>query len=368
MIGTEYLSAVMGWGKTDGHKYFTYERNRGCNLRCPPCKVWKLYDSKTELTPEQSLEVYDKLNKWGYKFGTALGGEPLHPDLRNRTVTFYDQTRMEIRYAKDLNMIMGISTNGIFFAEKQADELAKDKLDWITFSPHRDTVPELKRLVSCGQMAAQRGTIPIIHFLATKYNVADLPQRIAFVVENGIFPAVTIVQEKEGDFSHKPEDLIDSLIPDKEQQQILFDVLADFKLLGWARNNRKILKEATQYYKNNWHCKPDIDTFLHIGAGGTMDVCEEVRTGLSIFKVKDLKDPQWRKQKKELAEACTGCLYRCYYESENPYILGDLSTVAIMAFIKAARIKPVGQLTIPVVRAWGRVAARMVDTGEPLVA
>lgn len=368
MIGTEYLSAIAGWGKTDGHKYFTYERNRGCNLRCRPCKVWSLYDPETELTVEQSLAVYDRLHEFGYNFGTALGGEPLHPYLRNRGVIFYDQSRMEVRHAKSLGMIIGISTNGTFFGEKEADEFKKDGLDWITFSPHKDTPTELKYLVDCAQIAASRGIIPVIHFLATKYNIADLPERVAYVVKSGAFPAVTIVQEKEGDFSHKPADPEASLIPDKEQEQILFDVLSDFKLWGWAKNNRSLLKNAPKYYPNIWKCDPFQDTFLHIGARGTMDVCEEVRTTLSIFQVKDLSDLNWRKAKKDLVDKCTGCLYRCYYESENPYIIGDLPTVAIMAFIKAARIKPLGKLTLPAVKAWGQVVARMVDTERALVA
>lgn len=354
MIGVEYLPAVGQWMKPDGRRYFAYERNRKCNRCCSHCGVPDQYNPEKELTLEQSYQVFDQLHKLGFRGGTILGGEPLALFKTKEGITFYEQTLAEIRYAKKKHMLLGLSTNGDFFTEDTADDLSKAGLSWITFSLHTETEKELDRFIKCGKMAAGRGIISIIHTLITKDNAASFPGIAARVVENGLLVNATVVQEKGESFSKKPEV---SLIPSREQQADVFEALLRLKKYGFVRINRRLLLKGLDYYPNNWKCDPEKDNFLHIGAGGTLDVCEEVRTDLSIFDIDSLKDKRWREQKKELAEKCTGCLYRCYYESENSETWGDITTIAVMGLIK------IGQADL--VRKWGEVAVRRSKRLEP---
>ncbi len=354
MIGVEYLPAIGQWMKSDGRRYFAYERNRACNRGCSHCGVPGLYDRENELTLEQSYGVFDRLRAWGFFGGTILGGEPTAPFKTKEGITFYEQTLAEIRYAKKKRMLIGLSTNGDFFTEDTADGLRQAGLDWITFSLHTETKQGLDHLVKCGKMAARQGILPIIHTLITKQNADYFPGIAAYTAENGLLVNATVVQEKGGSFSTRPEV---SLIPSREQEAEVFRALLYLKKFGFVRINRRLLLKGLQYYPNKWKCDPEKDYFLHIGAGGTLDVCEEVRTDLTIFDIDSLKDKRWKETKAELAENCTGCLYRCYYESENSDIRGDLTTLAVMALIKAKRAD--------LVRRWGRVAVRTSRKLEP---
>lgn len=354
MIGTEYLPAIGQWIKPNGRRYFTFEGNRGCNRRCPHCIVPNLYNPEKELTLEQSFRVFDQLHKLGFRGGTILGGEPLALFKTKDGITFYDQTLAEIRYAKKKHMLLGLSTNGDYFTEDMAEDLSKAGLNWITFSLHTETKQGLDRLIKYGKMAARHGTIPIIHTLITKDNAALFPGIAAHAVENGLLINATVVQEKGENFSEKPEV---SLIPSREQQAEVFEALLRLKKYGFVRINRRLLLKGLDYYPNNWKCDPEKDNFLHIGAGGTLDVCEEVRTDLTIFDIKSLKDKRWRDQKKELAGKCTGCLYRCYYESENSDIKGDAATLIVMGAIKTGKADWV--------REWGEIAVRRSKKLEP---
>lgn len=354
MIGTEYLPAVGQWMKPDGRRYFAYERNRKCDRRCSHCGVPDQYNPEKELTLEQSYRVFDQLHKLGFLGGTILGGEPLALFKTKDGITFYDQTLAEIRYAKKKHMLLGLSTNGDFFTKEIADDLSQAGLNWITFSLHTETKQGLDRLIECGKMAAQRGTIPIIHTLITKDNATSFPGIAAYAVENGLLVNATVVQEKGESFSKKPEV---SLIPSREEQAEVFEALLRLKKYGFVRINHRLLLKGLDYYPNQWKCDPKKDNFLHIGAGGTLDVCEEVRTDLTIFDIENLKDKRWRERKTELAGKCEGCLYRCYYESENSDIKGELPTLAVMGLIKAGKADWVKE--------WGKFAVRMSKKLEP---
>ncbi|OGE64408.1 hypothetical protein A3I48_01630 [Candidatus Daviesbacteria bacterium RIFCSPLOWO2_02_FULL_36_7] len=342
------LDTLVQFRRND-NRYFAMEQNRGCNRSCFHCGVRDQYDSSQELTLEDSCRAIDRLYGLGARIGTGLGGEPLMTTARTKEgITFYEHTLEWVRYAKRKGMLIGISTNGDFFTEYKADQLKKAGLDWITFSLHTETKKGLNHLVDCAKMAADNGIVPIIHDLITSQNADYFPGIAAHVAENGILVNATVVQEKGGSFSTKPET---SLIPTKEQQARVFTALAHLKNYGFVRINKKLLLRGLDYYPNGWKCNPEADYFLHIGAGGTLDVCEEARTDWTVFDIDNLNDKRWRDRKRELIKKCTGCLYRCYYESENPSIRGELTTLGVMALIK------IGGANL--VRRWGQVATQM---------
>lgn len=157
-----------------------------------------------------------------------------------------------------------------------------------------------------------------------------------------------------GSFSSIPRE--ESLIPSLDQQKMVFRALRRLKDFGFVRNNRNFLSKSLDYYPNRWICGLE-DYFVHIGVGGTLDVCQEVRTKLIIDDISGLDDEKWRKKKRELIENCTGCLYQCYFEAFNPDIKGDLATGVVVMLIKAGGSK--------LVRRWGQASARMVKILEP---
>lgn len=127
-----------------------------------------------------------------------------------------------------------------------------------------------------------------------------------------------------GDGFSKEQD--DSVIPTLEQQEKVFGVLRTLKIFGFTRNNANYLNDVLKYFPNNWTCNPERDTFVKIGAGGKLNVCSRVETDLAVFDVKDLSDPKWRTKRRDGVANCGSCFFNCYYEVENPNILGDVPT------------------------------------------
>lgn len=337
-----------------GHRYFSLEINRGCNRSCPPCKVPSQYNPDEELSLEEAFGVIDKLHSWSFRAGTILGGEPLAPLLTKEGLPFYAYTLALVRYSESKGIFTGVSTNGDYFSAEKAADFEKAGLDWLTFSLHTETRQGLDKLIECGRTATNKGIPSIMHILVTNQNADKFPGIAAYAAQNGLLVHATIVQEKGGSFSTKPEV---SLMPSKEQQAKVFEVLLHLKKYGFVRINRDLLLKNLEYYPNSWKCDLERDYFLHIGAGGTLDVCEEVRTGLTYKDIDSLDDRRWRKSKSELAEKCSGCLYRCYYESEDPSIRVDIATLAVMAAIKAKRAS--------LVRKWGQVAISLSKKSRP---
>lgn len=343
-----------GLRSPNGHRYFAFEINRRCNRSCAHCGVPGQYDPNQELSLAESFEVIDKLYAWGFRSGTILGGEPLAPFRTKERLTFYEHALALVRYGTSKGMFLGISTNVDYFSEKAACDFAEAGLDWMTESLHDDSERGLKKLLECGRMASQKGIPVIIHTLITKGNAEMFPGIAAEIVRNGNLVNATIVQEKGGEFSTKPEI---SLLPSKEQVENVIEALLVLRQYGLVRINRKLLQRSLDYYPNSWKCDPDRDTFLHIGAGGTLDICEEVRTGLTYKDIDSLDDSGWREQKRELVKNCTGCLYRCYYESENPGFMDEFPTFALMWLIKSGGAD--------LVRKWGQFAADRIQKTHP---
>lgn len=352
MLGKEYLSPLKKWVTPEGHRYAAIEMHTLCNRSCSHCAV---PGRNAQLGTKGVRRALDLVSTEDIQFVTLLAGEPILYIKTEEGITVFQHTLESIDYAKNKGMLVGISTNGDYFTQKTADDLKQAGLNWITLSYHTETKQALDHLIRCGQMAADRGIVPMIHFLITNQNAVNLPELATYAAKNGLLINATVVQEKGDSFSVRPEI---SLIPSLEQQVMVYRALDRLRAYGFARINRKLLLENSKWYPNKWKCNPEEDYFVHIGAEGTLNICEEARTGLNIFDIDDLKDPRWREQKRALVEKCTGCLYRCYFESERPNIIGDMPAAIVMALIKIGKAN--------LVRAWGKVAARMLDTERSL--
>lgn len=95
-----------------------------CNLRCIMCKQWRRQEKNEELSTEEWREAIDQLKALGIEEINFTGGEPL---LREDV---YDL----VRYASNLGIISGITTNGFLLDKDRANLLIKNGVNIFTIS------------------------------------------------------------------------------------------------------------------------------------------------------------------------------------------------------------------------------------------
>ena len=313
------------------HRFAVIEGNANCNRRCPYCAVPQRYVREGELTVRETFQVVDWLWNQGYSLITWLGGEPLADYVTEEGITFLDHTLEVVRYATRKGMVVNVTTNGDYATRDIVEALERASLHSLTLSLHTYTPQGLDHLIDVGRMAAAARIIPTVQAILTRQRAGCIPAVAAKVVQNGIPFGVGIVQEKGGGFS-KPGD---RSLPTVEQQSQVLSALRHLKAFGFVRNNANYLAGATGFYPNGWVCDPDRDTFIHIGAGGTVDVCSDTRTELKIGDIQTLRSDKWRESKRDRVLACSKCLYHCYYEAETPALIQDIPTAAVALLIRA---------------------------------
>ena len=116
-------------------------------------------------------------------------------------------------------------------------------------------------------------------------------------------------------------------------------------------NNMNYLNHATDFPGNSWKCDPNKDSFVQISAEGEgeIGVCSEVHTKFKVGEI-DLKEKEWRDVKRDLVH---NCLYSCPYESQNPNLRGDSTTLGVIAQIKSGNAEGVER--------YGQLAVRALD-------
>ncbi len=350
MASLKEIGNLMSAGQTliqpDGHRFANIEGNRDCNRDCSYCVVPKMFNIEQELTVEETFRQVDWLYDNGYRMLSYLGGEPLAPALPNgrfltsEGIPVLEHTLRVVDYASDKGMNVNVTTNGDYVNKDAVKALKKAGLGALSFSLHSYSQKGLDHLISGAKMAAEEGIIPTIQTVLTNTRADDFPGIAARVAENGILFGFGIVQEKGGVFSKKPQpehpgEEAQSLIPSVDQQKEVFRSLLRLKTFGMIRNSRSYMTDAPNYPNNSWTCEPETDTFIHIGAGGTVDVYSDIRTNLKTADIKLLSEDQtWREIKRARVQSCGNCLYNCCYEMENPDVRGDLPMYGVMALIK----------------------------------
>lgn len=92
------------------------ELTRRCNLSCPHCYIDGGEARKDELPSEWFFSLLDDLAEMGVWAVAFTGGEPtLHPEF----------SRL-VNYARELGMLVGVATNGMFLTEELLSSLRKD--------------------------------------------------------------------------------------------------------------------------------------------------------------------------------------------------------------------------------------------------
>jgi len=317
------LQLLAGFMRQNQRRIATLELTRFCNRRCSYCEVPNLYASQSELAISEVLQVVDWLQTSGYQVLTCLGGEPLATGLTKEDIAFSEYTTRIVEHATKLGMFVNVTSNGDYVTPMLLSNLATAGLKSVAFSLHTYTRQSLQRLIKLSLEAACLRIIPTISLTLTSETARKIPAIAAHIAAQGILVSVNICQDHGSEFSTARHDLV----PNKEQQKYALGALLDLKLSGLVRTNRRYLSKAINYYRNNWRCNHSTDQFIHIGAGGTINVCSERRTKISALSQPDLLGIEWRMTKRNLVESCHNCLHQCYFEAENPDLIGDVPTM-----------------------------------------
>lgn len=256
----------------------------------------------------------------------------------------------QFTFLNQYDPITNVMSNGDYVTAENVQILKNAGLDSLTLSLHSYTEPALRHLISGAKLAAKAQIIPAIQAVLTTKTADRLPALAAHVAENGILFSFGIVQEKGGGFSVGKDR--ESFLPTLEQEKEVLHALLRLKKLGFVRNNRNYIEHAADHYPNNWKCDPERDTFIHIGAGGKVNVCSDVRTDLAITEIQALDSDVWREVKRSRVSNCGNCLFHCYYEAQNPDLMGDLPTGVVSLLIKMGCARTAQR--------WGQVAVKLL--------
>lgn len=336
----------------EGKRISVIEGNRACNRHCSYCAVPDQYNSEQELTTVETFQVIDWLYGQKYRLLSFLGGEPLAEFPTKEGITFFEHTRQTVNYASNKGMVVNVTSNGDFLTADKIQALKKAGLDTLSLSLHSYTTAGLDNLIRGAKLAAETGIIPVIHSVLTIETADKLPGIAARIAENGVLFGVCIAQTKGGEFSSANK----RLTPTPDQQKRVLKALLRLKTFGFVRNNRKYLSDAPSFYPDAWKCNPKIDPSIHIGAGGRVSVCTEIRTDLRVAEISSLGEQDWRDTKHTLVEKCEGCLYNCYYEAQNPDLIGDIPMTAVALLIRTGN----SQLA----EKWGRYAVTRIKQSD----
>lgn len=365
---------------TNQPRYAQIEGPRDCNKSCGYCDVSKQYNRVKESSLVETFHKVDWLYNQGVRMLTDVGGETLAPvvyktdegavltyqrgedfihnhgrgkipDARFITkdeLSFYEHTREVVRYAHEKGIVVGIVTNGDFANEQMIRELSQAGLDSLSISLHELTKEKLDKRIHLAQIAARAKVIPTINVVLTTGTADIMPGIAAYTTRNGIPFAFGIVQEKGGGFSKINKK---SLLPSIEEQQKVFSALLRLKLFGFVRSSNGYMKNASNYYPNDWTCNPETDSFIHIDALNNINVCQDVRTGIQVGEIESLSDKRWRETKRILVRDCGNCLYQCYYDAQHPDVLGHVPFAGVAMLIKTGRAD--------IAEKWGRIAVEV---------
>lgn len=334
------------------HRLASIETNVYCNRRCDECAVPLRYNKENESTLTETKSQIDWLHKEGFRILTYMGGEPLAPFRTKEGITFLEHTIEAVRYASEKGMMVNVTTNGDYVSKKIIEQLKSVGLDKLTFSAHSFTERELTDLMDKARMTARMGITSVAHVILTSRSADVLPEIALRAAESGVFISTNIVQEMGKGFSTVPEQ---SQIPTAEQARKAFSTLLKLKPYGFVVTDRNYLIESPDSIEKKWKCDPNVDAFIHIGAGGYLNICPDNRTDIKATDI-SLSDPKWRELKQELVRGCKGCNHQCWIASENPHVIKDivpLTTMVIVALIRtghAGLVEKLGKFAVQRIR------------------
>lgn len=344
--GLSILKQYLG-RPTHPRRMAVIEENRRCTRSCSYCQVPGLYSRKEELTLNENFETVDWLYNQRYRSLSYLGGEPFANFETKEDITFTEHTLRVVRYVSQKGMFTNVTTNGDNLTPEIIAAAKDAGLDSMSLTLHTLTDNGLNHLIKFARLAAELGIVPVITTVLTSEHAPYIPAIAARVAENGILYGFGLIQAKDRDFSTGQTDLI----PTAKQQKEVAQALLRLKTLGFIRNNKNYINAISQDLKD-WKCNTEEDTSIHIGAGGTVDICADFRTNLHTADIPTLNtNKNWRNIKRVTVKDCGGCLNQCIFETDNPKLVGDIPMIVVGLLIRAGKAD--------LAQRWGKLAAEI---------
>lgn len=301
-IALLHFKKVIRFMLTRGPRYASFMVTNQCNRNCPYCSVPK--DQNLELPVQIWNAITDKVTKWGVRWISILGGEPM---LRKDLVEI-------IRHASKKAAVSLISNGDAFrgsYGQERLHFLASAGLSNLIFSLHQ--LEDLEWQLEILKLAKKLGVIPLLAVVATKTSIEYLPEVMKETNKQGIFFRYALCQTVGGSFS--PTDV--ALRPTSEQISTFINIVRQQKKQSrFVMNTEKYLERAN-LYPNVWHCNNHKDCWIVVNSQGHLMACNEWPTTISALNISSLDDPNWVKTRATIQKECPGCTHHCYIEQEE---------------------------------------------------
>ena len=206
-----------------------------CNLTCIHCPFWK--KGGTSLSYQQAVNAFGKLYKSGVRFVILEGGEPFLWQDGDHSLNDL------VTKAKELFFCVGITTNGTFPIETDAD------IVWVSIDGLKDTHDRIRgesfdKVIEHIESSSHPNIYA--HVTINRLNWKEMPGLIEYVSEN--VKGITIqfhYPYKEGE-----EDLC---LGDEDRISVL-DTLIQMKKKGYPIADSYACLKALK--DNSWTCRP----------------------------------------------------------------------------------------------------------------
>ena len=278
---------------------------RRCNIRCPFCAAPTHPAGETSL--KQWKAILDRLRHWGVRWLNIVGGEPtLYPDVWEFLLYAHEKGFPTVLHT-NLYKVPPDFEDRVATSHVSAIEASLDSVDGSMPRSDWKTLDLLCRL-------RNRGVYPLVSTVITAENIHQISEIANRVTQRGIMYIAAVYQHVGGLFSENDVHLA-------PEPAVLQRTLNDLRRLkqrtGLIRNSRLFLENSRLHAEPQWHCHADRDSWVAVDSDGRLMACQEYKSRLHVLDIEDLKDSRWRIQKLDLASACRGCSYHCYYEAEE---------------------------------------------------
>ena len=276
--------------------------NNTCNCRCDMCSIWK-YDNKKIVKLIEGRKALSKLYKNNFGSLQITGGEPL---LNSDVYSIID-------YAKKLNFIVFLVTNGTLINELTAKKLSESRVDNVGISFHHydnfifEKISNHKNILSKVMNAVKylkKENIPVeALFTISKFNKDDIEKTVEFINSLGIgvsFCIPMIIKDTSYCLGGRSAEF-----SNEELNDVITEIIHLKKKRYWIINNMIFFKEILNFLngKNKYSCLGGNKLF-YLDWNLNLYPCMVKGSPKNIDKVDfNLK-----------GEKCNECLLQCFRE------------------------------------------------------
>ncbi len=299
-----------------GSKIFTHHLTgvgliltRRCNLDCKYCQVIQR-PSEAELTPQQWMQIIDRMSAHRHRHFVITGGEPL----------MYDGVEVIIGHAARHNLVSLIS-NGTLLDEGRLDGLRE--LDFLTVSVDGSEPDEVSRKCSVdlfellGEYSRRHGVEIQTITTITAVNVDHVPDVIRRSSEAGFVSLLSVIHSGQGPYSFRGDhpELMFRTPEQLDQLRRTTDELIRMRRRGvLVGESEAFLRDMVPFAAGEYQIDcPAADGVFEIDADGSIMACHDAPpSAVSALEFGDY-DEMVREVRTTIPSPCT-CFYDCFYD------------------------------------------------------